>query len=236
MTPHAKQSTHDPRARDVPVRPLRRFAILLTALAISVGVASAVLGSSSSPSAVAATHQPTIATAPFAAPTGVTLADTQPPWPLPSDARPYIKAAGLSVLAAEQLAVHYHAHLDIIANGQKVTLAAGVGFVIRNQRATGITVLHTHDTTGVIHIESAKNKPYTLGQVFTEWDVALNANQVGGLEVDDTHVLQAYVNGRLFTGDPATIRLKPHLELALWYGTKGETPTVPKAYNFPAGL
>jgi len=236
VTPLANQSTDDTRPRHVPLRPLRRFASLLTALVISVGVASAVLGSSSSRSAAAAAHQPTIATAPFSAPTGVTLADTQPPWPLPSDARPYIKAAGLSVLGAEQLAVHYHAHLDVIADGAKVTLPAGVGFVIQNQRATGITVLHTHDPTGVIHIESAKNKPYTLGQVFTEWDVALNANQVGGLEVDDTHVLQAYVNGRLFTGNPATIRLKPHLEIALWYGAKGETPAVPKSYNFPAGL
>jgi hypothetical protein len=97
-------------------------------------------------------------------------------------------------------------------------------------------VLHTHDASGVIHIESAKNKPYTLGQVFTEWGVALDTDRVGGLQVDDTHVLQAYVNGRLFTGDPATIRLKPHLEIALWYGAKGETPTVPKSYKFPAGL
>jgi hypothetical protein len=108
--------------------------------------------------------------------------------------------------------------------------------VIHNRQATGITVLHTHDSTGVIHIESAKNKPYTLGQVFAEWGVALDANRVGGLQVDGTHVLQAYVNGHLFTGDPATIRLKPHLEIALWYGPTGETPTVPASYNFPAGL
>jgi hypothetical protein len=206
------------------------------ALALSVGFAAVVVASSSSPSGAAAAHKPTIATAPFATPTGVTLGTTAPPWPLPTDARPYIKAAGLSVLDAEQLAVHYHAHLDIFADDEKVTLPAGVGFVIQNKKATGITVLHTHDTTGIIHIESAKNEPFTLGQLFTEWGVALSAKQVGGLQVDDTHVLQAYVNGRRFTGDPATIRLKPHLEIALWYGAKGETPTVPKSFKFPAGL
>jgi hypothetical protein len=200
---------------------------------ITVGLAFAVLDTSS---AGAAAHKPTIATSPFTAPTGVALDEHPPPWPLPSDARPYIKAAGLSVLNAEQLAVHYHAHLDIIDDGQKVLLPAGVGFVIQNNKATGITVLHTHDTTGIVHIESASDKAYTLGQVFTEWGVALNANQVGGLHVDDTHVLQAYVNGRLFTGDPATIQLKRHLEIALWYGPKGVTPKVPKSYKFPAGL
>ena len=234
MTRLMKQSTHDARAQRVSVGPLRRVAVLVMALAISAGVAVVVLGSTSAPSGAA--HRPTIATAPFSAPSGVTLADSQPPWPLPSDARPYIDAAELSVLDAEQLAVHYHSHLDVIANGKKVTLPAGIGFVIQNNKAQGITVLHTHDTTGIIHIESAKNKPYTLGQVFTEWGVALDADQVGGLHVDDTHVLQAYVNGRRFTGDPATIRLRKHLEIALWYGPKGETPTVPKSYKFPAGL
>jgi hypothetical protein len=49
-------------------------------------------------------------------------------------------------------------------------------------------------------------------------------------------VLQAYVNGQPFTGDPATIRLKRHLEIALWYGPTGQTPTVPKSYHFPPGL
>jgi hypothetical protein len=176
------------------------------------------------------------ATAPFTAPTSVTLADTLPPWPLPTDAKPYITAAGLPILGAEELAVHYHAHLDIVADGAKVTVPAGIGFVINNGRETGITVIHTHDKSGVIHIESASNEPYTLGQLFTEWGVALSATQLGGLHTDSTHMFAAYVNGRHFTGDPATLRLKKHLEIALWYGPSTETPKVPKSYHFPAGL
>ena len=182
------------------------------------------------------TSKAPIATAPFTTPTGVTLADTPPPWPLPADARPYIAAAGLEVLGGEEFAVHYHAHLDVIDNGAKVTVPAGIGFVVQNGKATGITVLHTHDTSGIIHIESAKPQPFTLGQVFTEWGVALSATQVGGLHADGTNVLVAFVDGRRFTGDPATLRLKPHLEIALWYGPSGETPKVPKSYHFTGGL
>lgn len=213
---------------------LRRVGLVVAVvLALGVGVLA---NSSTDDAAASQPRSRPISTAPFATPTGVTLADTPPPWALPADARPYIKAAGLEALGEEQLEVHYHAHLDIIANGTKVTVPAGIGFVVANGKATGITVLHTHDTTGIIHIESAVPKPFTLGQVFTEWGVALNATQVGGLRADADHVLAAYVNGKRFTGDPATLRLKRHLEIALWYGPTGEKPSVPKSYKFPAGL
>lgn len=177
-----------------------------------------------------------IATTPYTMPTDVALADTPPPWPLPANAAPYIEAAGLTVLSAEQLEVHYHAHLDVIDDGTKVTVPAGIGFLVAQGKVKGITELHTHDTSGILHVESAKNVPYTLGQAFTEWGVALSSTQVGGLDADATHELQVYVNGRRFTGDPATIRLKEHLEIALWFGPTGTKPTVPKSFRFPAGL
>jgi hypothetical protein len=202
--------------------------------AVTCGLVFALLGTV--PTARAATPKPNVATFPYTMPTSVPLADTPPPWGIPADARPYIKAAGLSVLKAEQLEVHYHVHLDVFADGRKVEVPAGIGFVVRNGKATGITVLHTHDTSGIVHVESAKPKPFTLGQAFTEWGVALSATQVGGLQADATHELQVYVNGRRFTGDPATIRLKPHQEIALSYGAAGATPKVPKSYRFPRGL
>jgi hypothetical protein len=211
----------------------RHLTVALVVLALAVEV---LVASSAPPVSASARSKATVATVPFATPTGVTLTTTPPPWPLPADAKPYIAAAGLSVLSAEQLQVHYHAHLEIIANDAPVTVPAGVGFVIEQGKATGITVLHTHDPSGIIHIESAVNKPYSLGQFFTEWGVALSSSQVGGFKVDATHVLQAYVNGRRLKGDPATIRLKRHLEIALWYGPPGTTPNVPKSYRFPAGL
>jgi hypothetical protein len=210
---------------------LRAVAVVATLVVVLV-VATATAGLGAAPSA----KSPTIATTPYAMPTKVALADTPPPWPLPENAQPYIAAAGLSVLTAEQLQVHYHVHLDIIDNGSNVTVPAGIGFVIKNGRATGITVLHTHNTSGVLHIESAADKAYTLGQAFTEWGVALSATQVGGLQADSGHVLATYVNGKQFSGDPATIRLKKHLEIAIWYGPTGTTPKVPKSYRFPAGL
>ena len=207
------------------------------ALVVALGMWVGILLTIATPRAGASTSsKATITTVPFATPSGVTLAEAPPPWPLPVDARPYIAAAGLEALGQEQLAVHYHAHLDVIANGKPVSVPPGIGFVIVNSRATALTELHTHDASGIVHIESAQDKPYSLGQVFTEWGVALNAKQVGGLKADSTNALRVYVNGRRFQGDPAGIVLKPHQEIALWYGPASEKPKVPKSYRFPRGL
>jgi hypothetical protein len=222
--PTTKDRTSSGRCR-------RSASVMVGAVLAVVSVLAVGMGASG-----ASTPPKPPATAPFTAPTSVTLADTPPPWSLPADAKPYIAAAGLPVLGAEELAVHYHAHLDIVADGTKVTVPAGIGFVIKNGREAGITVIHTHDPSGIIHIESATPEPYTLGQLVTEWGVALSATQLGGLHADSTHVLAAYVNGRRFTGDPATLQLKKHLEIALWYGPSTDTPKVPKSYHFTGGL
>ena len=42
-----------------------------------------------------------------------------------------------------------------------------------------ITEIHTHQPDGVIHVESGQDRPYTLGQLFGEWSVRLNARCVG---------------------------------------------------------
>jgi hypothetical protein len=218
-------------------RPSHRAVRFAVVLAVIVGAVLVLLVNPAEPTfASAPTSQPAIATAPFVAPTSVALADTPPPWALPTDAGPYIAAAGLSAFGTEMLSVHYHAHVDIVASGRKVTVPAGIGFVVSHDKVTGLAPLHTHDDSGIIHIESATPHPFTLGQVFTEWGVALSATQLGGLHVDSTHVLAAYVNGRRFTGDPATLRLKGHLEIALWYGPIGKRPHVPRSYHFPLGL
>ena len=108
----------------------------------------------------------------------------------------------------------------------------------RAQFARGrISPLHSHDTSGVIHVESAqKSATYTLGQFFTEWHVPLAADHVGGLTVDATHHLKVYVNGTLYTGDPAALQLQAHQEIAVVYGTDAQTPTVPSSYTWTNGL
>lgn len=43
-----------------------------------------------------------------------------------------------------------------------------------------ISPMHTHFSDGVLHTESASDRPNTLCEFFTEWGVALDAECVGG--------------------------------------------------------
>jgi hypothetical protein len=131
----------------------------------------------------------------------------------------------LTALSQEALAFHIHQHLDLYVEGKKVTLPAGVGFTADGK----VTELHTHDPTGLIHVESPVQRDYSLGQLFGEWGVWLSATRIG-----DSHgKVQWWVNGKKQTGNPADLVLKPHQEIAVAIGTP---PTVvPQTYKFPAG-
>ncbi|WP_051824387.1 hypothetical protein [Kitasatospora aureofaciens] len=160
---------------------------------------------------------------------------TPPPWDAPADVAAAVKAAGLPMLGAEGTALHIHAHLDVYADGHAVAVPALVGI---DESAQKISPLHTHDTTGVIHVESPVSADFTLGQFLTEWQVSASADHLGGLRTDATHTLTAYVDGKAVSGDPAAIPLNAHDEIALVYGTAAENAavSVPSSYNWPSGL
>jgi hypothetical protein len=153
-----------------------------------------------------------------------------PPWPNAADPKAATLAAGITPAHAEGAAEHYHAHLDVIVDGKPVPVAAGIGIDPATQL---MSPLHVHDGDGLVHIESpTAGTPFYLGQVFREWDVALSDHQLGGLHTDAGHTLTAYVNGRAVTGNPASIKLTAHQEIALVYGDPPAKVTVPSTYAF----
>ena len=133
---------------------------------------------------------------------------------------------GLTPLSQEGLATHIHAHLDIFVNGKRVTVPPNIGI---NPGAGYLTELHTHDSRGVIHVESPKaNDTFTLGQFFGEWAVFLNSNSVGGYPG-----MKWYVDGKLQTGNPKDLVLKAHQEIAL---VVGKAPAkIPSSFKFATG-
>jgi hypothetical protein len=132
---------------------------------------------------------------------------------------------GLTQLPQEAAATHYHSHVDIFVDGKPVTVPANIGI-----SATWLTELHTHDTRGVIHIESPEeNDTFTLGQFVAEWGVYLDRRCVGAY-CDN---LRWYVNGVRQTGNPQNLVLEPHQQIAL---VVGKAPAkVPASYEFGRG-
>jgi hypothetical protein len=158
--------------------------------------------------------------------------DSLPPWPAPADATAAARNAGLPMLSSEGMVEHIHAHLDVIADGRPVQVPANIGI---DRARAGISPLHTHDDSGVIHIESPVKRQFSLGEFFTEWGVSLSADNVGGLRATDGNTLRTYVNGRPRTGDPASIMLNQHDEIVLVYGPPKPGESVPSTYEFPPG-
>jgi hypothetical protein len=85
-------------------------------------------------------------------------------------------------LGAESTFLHIHPWLQIFVNGQGVTIPGGIGIKnpsIGSPSRGGYTYgggpnscfepVHTHDNSGIIHIESPANTNYTLGQFFQIW-------------------------------------------------------------------
>jgi hypothetical protein len=138
------------------------------------------------------------------------------------------------MLGEEGNAMHIHTHLDVFVDGKPVQVPADIGV---DEARHKISPLHSHDTTGVIHVESpTKPATFTLGQFFAEWQVALAADRLGGLTADGTRHLQVFVNGAPRAGDPAAIVLAAHDEIAIVYGTDAQRPTVPTSYRWTNGL
>ena len=137
-----------------------------------------------------------------------------------------ISALGLHDLSQEGTQIHIHAHLDLWVDGKKVAVPAGVGIAADS---SFLTELHTHDTRGVLHIESPSNSTFTLGQFFGEWDVKLTKNCVG----TSCGKVSYYIDGKKAVGNPADVILKAHQEIALVRGPK--PARIPSSFKFARG-
>ena len=170
----------------------------------------------------------------------VPLSTSPPPWAPPIITNPqqtaqYVAAAGLPY-SEEMLSVHYHAHLDINVNGGVVVVPQYIGFVANGNALAGLAPLHTHDTTGIIHIENSVPATFYLGQFFIEWGVRFTKTCLGPYCAGKGKELAVFVDGTRYTGDPTQLVLKKHQEIAIEYGPVGKLPTPPLSYTFPNGL
>lgn len=134
-----------------------------------------------------------------------------PPWPAPVDGIPeLVEAAGLD-LGPMGTAEHYHPTLRILIDGEQVSIPPNIGV----DPSTGaMSAVHTHEGDGTIHIEAdTVGEVFTLGQLFTQWNVELDENRIGGVEAEDPITVTS--NGRPVTGDPADLQLRPEQEIVM---------------------
>jgi hypothetical protein len=160
----------------------------------------------------------------------------RPPWPANTEALPQrLEAIGLPALASQGTLLHIHQHLDLYVAGQPITIPANIGIA---ETASGVlfSPIHTHDTSGIIHVESPTVRPFTLGEFFDVWGVRFTSDCIGGNCNGGDARLRVYVDGDLATRDVAEIRLTSHEEIAVTFGTRAQLPSpIPSGYTFPIG-
>lgn len=142
---------------------------------------------------------------------------------------------GIPCEASEQVLLHIHSHLSIYNRGTQIQVPPLSGMVANADHRTVRCLywLHTHDGSGIIHLEAGKfnapqGGPYTLGMYFDVWGQPLARTQVATFK----GAVTAYVNGAVWSGDPRDIPLAAHQLITLEVGT----PLVkPVNYVFPIG-
>src|SRR5947209_18503234 len=120
---------------------------------------------------------------------------------------------GISCDFAEASTYPVHAHPAIIVGGKEVAgPPANTGIHFEH---LCLYWLHTHDTSGIIHIEAPHRISPTLGNFFDIWGQPLSRQRVADHLVGVGQALRIYVGPTLFSGNPRTIPLYEHTKVTL---------------------
>ena len=160
--------------------------------------------------------------------------ESAPPWGANNGAslQRRLREIGLQPLREEGQVVHLHQHLDLYVDGEKVTVPAQIGI---DAADAFISDLHTHDTNGIMHVESPTQRSFSLGQFFAVWGLPLSADCIGSLCDEGAKQLRVWINGDEVTADPTRVVLEEHQEIVIAYGTAAQVPDpVPERFDFAA--
>jgi hypothetical protein len=128
---------------------------------------------------------------------------------------------------------HHHVHVSLFFNGQQIAIPRGIGMYQPDHNnfiyhQTCLYFLHTHDDTGIIHLEPRVGEGFfKLGNVFDLWGEPLTTTNVAGYTGQQTII----VDGQTYTGDPRKIVLAPYMQITIEMGTPLSGP--PPTYLFP---
>jgi hypothetical protein len=161
------------------------------------------------------------------APAGLTisgpgLATGMPPWP-PEYQHLAERLRRLGLPPGGKETFHIHALLHIYVSGLLVPLPANIGLDPAMQLESS---LHTHDSTGIVHMEAPHPYNFTLGDFFSVWGVKLGPAQLGGLTGLGGNGLHFYLNGKPLS-NPAAHVLHKNDSVVIGYGADSSFPHAP---------
>jgi hypothetical protein len=127
---------------------------------------------------------------------------------------------------------HIHAHLDIFIDGKPFKVPSQIGI---DPEGRCLYWLHTHDDSGIIHIESPVERQFTIGNFIDIWNRTFNNTQL--FDTNPTIALSMFVNGVKVPTDTdlRNVNIHAHDEIALVFGPI-QADKIPTRYEFQQGL
>ena len=119
----------------------------------------------------------------------------------------------------EGTAFHIHQHLAIFNHGKPVPIPEDVGRPL----AGCFYWVHTHTPDGIIHIESPVLKDFTLAD-FLRCGVSRSRRRGSQPRLAAGRENVVWVNGSLYTGNPAKIDLANHTDVTIDVGPPAPKP------------
>lgn len=105
-----------------------------------------------------------------------------------------MQASGQGTMGTKML-MHIHPQISVSVSGQSSIVPENVGIdktlwkdhSLDKYGMQGMSPLHTHDSSGTIHVESSVERDYTLGEFLDVW---------GGLDTSNDKTVKVIVNGQ----------------------------------------
>lgn len=86
---------------------------------------------------------------------------------------------------------HYHANFEIRQDEKRIDIPANIGVI-----GDCIHPVHTHDMSGLIHVDYPKDIPFTLGDLFDTIGIIFNDEQIGLVKKHDGYTVLVLVDDR----------------------------------------
>jgi len=128
----------------------------------------------------------------------------------------------VAAAASYDRGVHWHPNLSVILNGSSYTVPADIGIASNlwkdhslDQYGIGMAPLHTHDTSGKIHVEvNTSHRDFTLHEFLAIWGEpsdgsAIDGHPVTSLTVDGVQQASPTGNVVLKDGQKIIMTLSP---------------------------
>lgn len=86
---------------------------------------------------------------------------------------------------------HTHTQLKVVQEGNEIKIPSNVGISDNCMHP-----LHTHDATGLIHMEYPMPLPFFLGDFFNVMGIKFDDTQIGSIRTFDGYKIEVFKNGK----------------------------------------